>query len=60
MAVPLCLLWETWKERNRIVSEEAELLLTRIKTSFTSSVTYWAGLIHLGDCSFVRLLLCIL
>ena len=60
MVAPLCLIWSTWKERNRVVLEDLPFSYTRIKNSFISSFSFWVGLLDLGEDSFVRILLCIL
>ena len=59
-AAPLCLIWSIWKERNRIVFDDLPFSYTRLKNSFISSFSIWAGLLDLGEDSFVRILLCIL
>lgn len=38
MAVPLCLLWRILQERNRLVFEDTEFSLSRIRASFISSL----------------------
>ena len=60
MAAPLSLLWAIWKERNRIVFEEAFFSPNRLKLSFFSFLISWAGLITNVDHSIVRIILCIL
>ena len=59
-AAPLCLFWAVWMERNRIVFDDVPFSLSRLKTSFVSMLVSWAGSIELGECSIVRILLCIL
>ena len=44
-AAPFSLLWAIWKERNKIVFEDATFSHGRLKLSFISSLTSWAGLI---------------
>ena len=51
----LCLIWSIWKERNRIVFEHLPLSYTRLKNSFISSFSIWAGLLDLGEDSFVKI-----
>ena len=60
MAAPLSLNWAIWKERNRVIFEDAVFSLSKLKTSFVSAVISWAGLIANGEHSFVRIFLCIL
>ena len=59
-AVPLCLLWATWKERNRVVFEDTPFSLGRLKLSFNNTLRSWAGLIPNVDLTAVRILMCIL
>ena len=59
-ATPPNLFWAIWKERNRIIFENKGFSSSRLKQSFNNSLSNWAGLIYAGDCSIVRILLCIL
>ena len=59
-AAPLSLFWAIWKERNKIVFEDETFCLNRLKLSFLSTLTSWAGNFVYEDCSFLRILLCIL
>ena len=45
MTAPLSLLLAIWKERNKIVFEDAMFSYNRLKLSFVSSLTSWVGLI---------------
>ena len=36
-------LWATWKERNRIVFEDATFSFNRLKMSFITALISWAG-----------------
>ena len=55
MTAPLCLFLSIWKERNLIVFEDLPFSYTRLKNSFiSSSFSIWAGLLYLGEDSFVR------
>ena len=36
-AVPLCLIWAIWKERNRVVFEDEAFSKTRLKSCFLFS-----------------------
>ena len=56
--MPQCLLWATWKERNRVVFEDSPFSYIRSKLSFNSSFYARAGLNV--DLYFVRILLCAL
>ena len=60
MAVPLCLFWAFWRERNIIVFDDELFSMTRLKTSFISMFVSWASCLELGECYLVRILLCIL
>ena len=59
-AVPLCLLWATWKERNIVVFEDTPFSLVRLKLSFSSTLQSWVGLLPNVDLTAVRILLCFL
>ena len=59
-AVPLCLMWAIWKERNRVVFEDVRFSISRLKGCFLRSFCSWASLIHDMDYSLVRFILCIL
>ena len=41
-AVPLCLFWMVWKERNRIVFDNEVLSIQRLKNSFVCNLLSWA------------------
>ena len=56
-AVPLILFWAIWKERNRIIFENATFSTFRLKFSFIRSLFARAGCIPNTDISFVRLML---
>ena len=60
MVASTSLLWTIWKERNRVVFYDTPFSVDRLKLSFISSLSFWAGLIANEDFSFVRILLCIL
>ena len=53
-AVPLCLIWAIWKERNRVVFEDEAFSRTRLKSCFLYSFSSWASLVHDMEHSFVR------
>ena len=55
-AAPLTIFWETWKERNRIVSEEEAFSFNRLKCCISSSLLYWATIIPNVDISMVTYL----
>ena len=59
-ATPLCLIWEIWKERNRVVFEDMPFSYSRLKNSFFSVISSCAGLLDVGDDTFIRILLFIL
>ena len=46
-AVPLCLLWVIWKERNKIIFEDVAFSLDRVKSFFCNSLFSWAC-VYLG------------
>ena len=41
-AIPLCLFWTVWKERNRIVFDNEVLSIQRLKNSFICNLFSWA------------------
>lgn len=56
MAAPLCLMCETWKERNRVVFESVEFSVSRIESFFLSPLVFWARSMDVGGklgCLFV-------
>ena len=53
-AVPLCLLWAIWKERNRVVFDDEAFSKSRLKSSFLFSFSSWASLMIEVDHPFVR------
>ena len=56
-AAPLLLLWAIWKERNKIIFEDATFSLLRLKFSVIRSLFMCVGFIPKADINFVRLLL---
>ena len=60
IVAPFCLFWAIWRERNKIVFDNVDFSFFRLKTSFISMFVYWANCLELGECSLVRVLLCIL
>ena len=52
--------WAIWKERNRVVFDNDNFSLDRLKNSFITFLTSWAGLIYEGEYSIINLLMCIL
>ena len=59
-AVLSSLRWAVWKERNRVTFDNLNFSLDRIKYSFISSITSWAGHLNEGEYPLVNLLMCIL
>ena len=59
-AVPFCLIWAIWKDRNRVVFKGEGFSGTRLKSSFLYSFFSWAILIHDVEHSFFIDILCIL
>ena len=53
-AVPLCLFWAIWKERNRVVFDDEAFSKSRLKSCFLFSFSAWASLILEVDHPFVR------
>ena len=41
---PLCLFWMVWKERNKIVFDNEELPIQRMRNSFVCSFWSWTKL----------------
>ena len=60
MASSLCLIWEIWKERNRVVFIDLPFSYSRLKISFVSALSSWADILDVEEDTFVRILLCIL
>ena len=60
MAAPLFLIWEIWKERKRVVFEGLPFSYNRLKNSFVNLFSSWAGLLDVGEDTFVKILLRIL
>ena len=54
------LFWAIWKEINRVVFDNDNFSPDKLKNSFITYLTSWAGLIYEGECSIVNLLMCIL
>ena len=54
---PLLLLWAIWKERNKIIFEDATFSLLRLKLSIIQSLFTCARFIPKADINFVRLVL---
>ena len=42
MAVPLCLFWTIWRERNRVVFEDVLLSAQRMKNSLVCALWSWS------------------
>ena len=42
MAAPLCILWTVWRERNKIVFDNVNMSINRMKTYFLSNLWSWA------------------
>ena len=59
-AVPICLLWEIWKERNRIAFDDVFVSITRLKSSFVSMLLSWARCMEVEEGSLAIILLYIL
>ena len=51
----LILLWAIWKERNRIVFEDAAFSTLRLKHSIICSLFTWVGCNPNADISFVQI-----
>ena len=58
--MPLCLLWATGKERNRVVFENTPFSMIRLKLLFSINLQSWVGLIPNVDLIAIRILLCFL
>ena len=53
-AVPLCLLWAIWKERNRVVFDDEAFSKSRLKSCLLFSFSSWASLMFDVEHPFVR------
>ena len=53
-AAPLSICWAIWKERNKIVFEDALFSSSRLKHSIINSLFFWAGIMPDVDASFVK------
>ena len=53
-AVPICLLWAIWKERNRVVFDDEAFSKSRLKSCFLFSFSSWASLMSDVEHPFVR------
>ncbi|KAJ9693798.1 hypothetical protein PVL29_009659 [Vitis rotundifolia] len=50
-AIPLCIFWTVWKERNRLAFRGGELNIQRLKNSFVCNLWNWAK-VYLDEESF--------
>ena len=55
-ATPFCLFWAILKEMNRVVFENEEFSLNRLKSAFVYSFCSWAGTVVNSDCFVVNLI----
>ena len=53
-ALPLCLFWAIWKERNRVVFDDEAFSKSRLKSCFLFSFSSWASLMFEVEHPFVR------
>ena len=54
LAAPLLLIWAFWKERNKVVFENAEFSLPRLKNSFVLTIWSWANIVLKQDFLYIR------
>ena len=50
-AIPLCIFWTVWKERNRIAFREGVLNVQKLENIFVCNLWSWAKL-HVGEEAF--------
>ncbi|KAJ9707156.1 hypothetical protein PVL29_002241 [Vitis rotundifolia] len=54
-AAPLCIFWVVWKERNRIVFDNEELSIHRLKNSFVCNLWLWTkSVVNEGPLSLIN------
>ena len=58
-AAPFCLFWAIWKERNRVMFENEEFSLNRLRSTFVYPFCSWAGAV-VNSNSFVTKLIALL
>ena len=53
-AVPLCLFWASWKERNRVMFDDEAFSKPILKSCFLFSFSSWASLMFEVEHPFIR------
>ena len=53
LAAPLCLFWNLWRARNRLVFENEVSSAQRIKANFVSNLWTWANLYSVDNKHYV-------
>ena len=54
MAAPLYLIWAIWKERNKVVFENAEFSVPRLMNFFVLSIWSWTNIVLMQDFLYMR------
>ena len=57
---PLCLIWEIWKERNRVVFKDMPFSYSGLKNSYVSALSSWVDILGVLEDTVVRIFFCIL
>ena len=53
LATPSYLVWAIWKERNKVVFENAEFSFPRLKNTFVLTIWSWANIVLKQDFLYI-------